>query len=651
MTQAMYRICRTLLVIALVPVLSLAQAERNLLSGTYDTAAIDEALVSRADWHPYPTIEERDAWNRIPDVVREAHISLAASHLRREWPVLPAAVFLEYVRIGNRSNFQALSFERRDRLSALVLGEIFENEGRFLDDIANGIWTICEETYWGVPAHLGMQAEGPGLPDVTEPTVDLFAAETASLLAWAVYLLGDRLDEVHPLVTERVYYEVDRKILTPNLERDDFWWMGFDRETVNNWNPWVNSNWLAATLLLERDEDRRVATVRKILRSLDQFINGYPEDGGCDEGPSYWGRAGASLYDSLELLLSASDGIIDIYDEPLIGEMARYIYRAYIADRYFINYADASAQITPDPALVFGFGRRIGDPMMERFGAWPAEKSDYGSGTIGSRLARQLPALFILEDLQAARPAEPLVRDVWLSETQFMVARSVEGSREGFYLAAKGGHNAESHNHNDVGNFIVYKDGRPLVIDVGAGVYNAKTFSSRRYEIWNMQSGYHNLPSVNGIDQMQGRAFEARDVAHEQKDERARLRLELSGAYPPEANLVSLQRELVLERGREVRIEDRYRLSEWNSPLEMHLMTAIEPRVVRPGVIGLFEDGSPEPEAHVHFDGGFFEAAVEPIDVGGDARMRSGWGERVYRIVFTEKGRSLRGSYLLRVTE
>ncbi len=90
--------------------------------------------------------------------------------------------------------------------------------------------------------------------------------------------------------------------------------------------------------------------------------------------------------------------------------------------------------------------------------------------------------------------------------------RSSEGSAEGLYLAAQGGHNAESHNHNDVGNFIVYADGEPAIIDVGVETYTAKTFSAQRYEIWTMQSAYHNLPTVNGVMQGAGRQFEARDV-------------------------------------------------------------------------------------------------------------------------------------------
>src|SRR5690606_31868954 len=122
-------------------------------------------------------------------------------------------------------------------------------------------------------------------------------------------------------------------ILTPLFERDDFHWMGFklrrDQRRVNNWNPWICSNWLATALLMEADEERRQQTVAKIMRAVDNFIDPYPEDGGCDEGPSYWGRAGASLFDNLELLHSASNGEIDVYAESKVQEIGRFVYRVH----------------------------------------------------------------------------------------------------------------------------------------------------------------------------------------------------------------------------------------------------------------------------------------------------------------------------------
>ncbi|MBC8185233.1 hypothetical protein H8E88_29420 [candidate division KSB1 bacterium] len=304
---------------------SFAQQERNLLTTNYPLQKLKQIIIPKNEWRPYPKAGERESWQVVPEPVRNAHIKLGNKYLNTEWKHLPATVFLEYVRNGNRANFQRLSFDRRKKLASLVMAEVFENDGRFIDEIINGIWAICEETYWGVPAHVGMQKAGSGLPDVKEPTVDLFAAETGCLIAWTDYLIGEKLDKISSLICERMSHEIDRRILTPNLAREDFWWMGFKKKNVNNWNPWVNSNWLTAGLLMEQDEDRRLAAIYKSMLTLDNFINIYPDDGGCDEGPGYWSRAAASLFDCLEILNSASNGEIDIFDFPLIKKMGRYI--------------------------------------------------------------------------------------------------------------------------------------------------------------------------------------------------------------------------------------------------------------------------------------------------------------------------------------
>ena len=44
-----------------------------------------------------------------------------------------------------------------------------------------------------------------------------------------------------------------------------------------------------------------------------------------------------------------------------------------------------------------------------------------------------------------------------------------------------------------MGSVTLYRDGRPLLIDVGVETYSKKTFSPQRYEIWTMQSGWDGL--------------------------------------------------------------------------------------------------------------------------------------------------------------
>jgi len=630
-----------------------AQEKPDVLGGTFAPEKLKKILLPLGDWHPFPKASEHEGWMKIPEIVRTAHVRQAEKHLSGDWATPKASVFLDFVRNGNRSRYEAISFGRRTQLADLVLGECIEGKGRFLDDIMNGIWTICEETFWGVPAHVSAQKRGSGLPDLSEPIVDLFAAETGMLLAWTEYLLGNDLDRISPLIRERIQNEIERRILKPNLERDDFWWMGLRGQKMNNWNPWICSNWLTAALLIEKDPERRVQTVHKIMRCLDRFLNSYPKDGGCDEGPGYWDRAGGSLADCLELLWSASQGKIDIFDQPLVKEIGRYIGRVHIAGRYYINFADASAKLSASASLIFRCGRRIGDQDMARFGAYLARQQhlgeDYIRGSFGC-LGRVLPTLFNLEELSKATPKEPLVRDFWLPELQVMAARSFEGSTKGLYLAAKGGHNDESHNHNDVGNFIVYSDGYPVLVDAGVETYTAKTFSSRRYEIWTMQSGYHNLPTVNGVMEKNGREFRATDVSYKAEAKKAAFSLDLAKAYPAEAGVKSWKRTLTLERGKRIVVEERFRLDSVKQPLVVTLMSWRKPELAADGIIKLEnpEDLKAAKPLSILFDKNLFSAAIETIPLE-DGQLRSSWGDKLYRILLTAKKTPRQGEFSIRI--
>ena len=628
------------------------QGPRNLLTGARSEPALAAVLVPAGQWHPYPTIQDRAAWEAVPQEIRVAYVRDAQQYLGTTWERIPATVTLQFVRDGTRSNYDAMNTRQREKLATLVLAEVFENEGRFLDEIADGIWAFSEQTFWGSTAHLGMQRAGNGLPDVTEPIVDLFAAETAALLAWTDYLLGDKLDKVSPLVRKRIRVEVDRRVLTPAFERDDFWWMGFgERKDVNNWNPWINSNWLTAALLLEADPQRRSAAVYKIMRSLDNFINRYPPDGASDEGPGYWGRAAASLFDNLELLRDATHGAVDIYGSPLVRSMGQYIYRVYIKDEYFVPMGDASAKIRPDAELVYAYGKRIGDPVMQGFGALLARRrGPYrpGSGSPG----RILPALLVAREIAAAPVSEPLLGSVWLADLQLMAARSIPNAPKGLYVAAWGGHNGQSHNHNDVGNFIVYGDGRPVLIDVGVETYSAKTFSPQRYEIWTMQSAYHNLPTINGIMQGAGREFQAKDVSFNETANRVTFSADIAVAYPAAAAVNRWQRRVSLDRrAPAVEVEDRYELTQWKEPVLLSLMTPLRVDITRPGEVHLRASQEQGGGRYVlAYDAHVLRVAAEDIAIS-DAQLRSVWGDRLGRLVLTTQGTALEGGYRVVVRE
>ena len=626
-----------------------------MLTERYPLETLKKSLLPRDAWHPYPTASERPPWETLPASIRHAYVARGEQAQTFPWAVLPATLFLDYARTGNRTRFQEQRNARRDALRDLVIAECIEGKGRFLDSVANGLWITCEETYWGVPAHLRLQKAGNGLPDADEPTVDLFAAETSALLAWTCYLLGPQLDAVSPLIRPRLHAEIDRRILTPLLRREDFSWMGFLKGTrrVNNWNPWINSNWLVSFLAMEQDPERRIAGVAKSLRCLDNFLDPYPRDGGCDEGPGYWGRAAASLFECLELLESATAGAIRLYDDPLVRNMGSFIYRVHVHDNYFVNFADAAPVVTPSPSLIFRYGRRTGDGSLAAFGAWAAAHQNVAERGFSDSLARQLPSLFSLPDLLKVKGRQPLPGDACFPEIEVMAARSKAGSPEGFFIAAKGGNNNESHNHNDVGNFVVYADGKPVLIDTGVEPYTAQNSGPRRYEIWTMQSAYHNLPTINDAMQQPGAEYAAKGVACTADSAAVRFSLDIADAYPPEAYLASWVRTLTLRRGREVEVNETYRLSQPVGEITLSLMTPCEVVQESPGALLLKEaslaDGRTSGAARLRYDANRFTVSVETIFLEAGERLKHIWGNRLVRITLRAQNPPQQDAWTLRV--
>ncbi|RPI09933.1 MAG: heparinase, partial [Acidobacteriales bacterium] len=174
--------------------------------------------------------------------------------------------------------------------------------------------------------------------------------------------------------------------------------------------------------------------------------------------------------------------------------------------------------------------------------------------------------------------------------------------------------------------------------------YTAKTFSPQRYEIWVMQSAYHNLPTVNGVMQAAGREFAAREVSHRADDAAAEFSLDIAGAWPPEAGLVSYRRTLRLDRrANRLDVSDRYGLKSAGGRIVLTLMT---PRAVRVDT-GRLTLGS---DVVVSFDAQALKPAVEEIRIA-DERLRPQWGERLYRIQLTAEGLPAEGEFKLRIEQ
>jgi hypothetical protein len=570
------------------------------------------------DFRPAPPAADRAAWTALPEMVRARLVARGEAALESEWPALSARAYMSYCRDGDRDGFETRYMTRRRMLNALALAECAEGRGRFLEAIADALWAICEESGWQLPAHNSHVRGGSraALPDTAAPVIDLFAAETGAQLAVLATLLGAELAEIAPDLARRLDREVEARIVTPYLGRH-FWWMGNGDEPMNNWTAWCTQNVLLAVFCRPTTQAIRRAVAHKAAASLDAFLKDYGADGACEEGALYFRHAGLCLFNAISVLDAAAPGVFaPLWREPKIRNIADYILNAHVDGDWYFNFADCAARAGRCGAREFLFGLAVGSDALADFAArdWAEDAAPDLPEEVN--LFYRLQAAFTAPALAARPGVRAERRDVFYPSIGLMIARD-----DRFALAVKAGDNGDSHNHNDVGSFILYKDAQPFLIDVGVETYTAQTFSQRRYEIWTMQSAFHNLPTFGGVMQREGEAFAARDVEVCFAADEARIAMELAGAWPEEAGVASYRRSVRLVKGQGVEVEDCF---DGARPAELSLMFASRPRVGD----GVF---SVEGLGEVRLEGAG-AARLEEIAIA-DARLRQVWGDQLYRVL------------------
>ena len=246
--------------------------KRDIFAKSLQGKEPSEYLTNLEDWRARQKHDVETAIAALPAQTKAALTQEAAAAIKYTWPALPVSQYLEFRQNGNRIRYETSLKERRARLSSLVIGELIDRQGKYLPQIANGLWATLEESTWVLPAHISVQKAGIGLPDPSEVIIDLVSGETSSLVAWTYLLLHDDLGLYSPMIPKRMLFELNRRTVEPYITRD-YWWMGFGGGTVNNWDIWINKNVLETALLTVNDKQTLDKLVVKAMRSADQFVN------------------------------------------------------------------------------------------------------------------------------------------------------------------------------------------------------------------------------------------------------------------------------------------------------------------------------------------------------------------------------------------
>jgi hypothetical protein len=572
-------------------------------------ADLEAMLAFPDDALPVHPASDRTVWDpdagRIDRVVSAALLARAEEDLAEPWPIPLASAAARVHRDGDRVGWEQPAFARQDRLSRAAVAAALTLEDRWIDEVADGVVLLCEQSSWCWPAHDDTLARhGAVLATVTDPYLDLGAGDVGGHFAWIDQLLGAQLDERYPGLRARMRHETRVRVLDPFVRRRDWHWIGLDGD-VHNWNPWIHGNVLLAALRLldaPDESELRARIVGLVIEGLDRYVASLPGDGAIDEGYSYWWNGACRALEALDTLRHATGGGLDaMASVPALRETIAFPHRMHLGGDWFVNVADGRARPSADQPwhALHRAARQADDRDAQRFAA---SHRDGTVATESSGLGRLLLGMTDPDWHAASGDTAPLPRDTWLPSVELLVARERAATSAGLAVAVKGGSNGEHHNHNDVGSFIVASDGVPVLVDAGRPTYTLQTFGPRRYDIWTMQSAWHNVPELCGQQQPPGAGFCAREAMAVVSDETTSASFELANAYPP-SGIPTWLRSVTLHRGDPARvvIDDV-----WDAePAPDAKPTVV--RLVVAGQVELLPDG----------------AYVQPIE--GASPVRIGW--------------------------
>lgn len=549
-----------------------------------------------------------------------AQIAALGDELReREMPELTEELFSQFEQTGNRLLYENVYFARRRFLTVFGLLAAWHRRTEDIRKLEETLREICREETWALPAHVDRSVEG------WQRTVDLFAAETGQALAQILNLTQGYLSEQ---LAQKVREEVAGRVLDSYLEKPAGEW---------NWER-MRNNWsavcggcvgMAALYLLEDEPEKQNAVVERVCGVLPNYLEGMYDDGVCPEGLGYF-TYGMAYYTGFARLLEAhSGGRVDLMDSEKVRQVARFQQRCYFSGGKTVSFADGGTQERFRLGLTCYLADTVEGVEIPDISA----AMDFESDSCYRFLPNWQDGQWVREYLEHRQDTTGAERmDRWF--TFFPEAQWAIWKRDGIGVAMKGGHNGESHNHNDVGSFLVSADGEVFLTDLGCGEYTKEYFNDRtRYGIFCNRSIGHSVPIVGGREQSAGRVFRAESFLSPCPGS---VEAAFAQAYDEAPDFVLCRRLDWPQEAEDIVITDVFR----DAALEENLVTQMEPAVDGGRIVLRGEKGT---------------LTVEVTGACGDIRIvretfrsHKGKDEPVWRLVWPVASRDGQGECVMR---
>ncbi|MDO4550415.1 MAG: hypothetical protein Q4C96_04090 [Planctomycetia bacterium] len=500
-------------------------------------AAEIEKFLSEEPFSVIPPITDREYWEQMAEAPGFRNlISQAEKAIQIPIPVVEDALYLQFSQNGNRTNYQKANNTRNRPLMMIVYAECFENKGRFIPRIEEYIHTFAQDKSWVLPAHDRHLVNFNG----EYSTIDLASSKLSWDLATIGAVMGDKLSpEVRRILNE----QLEKRCFSPfrsvvKTGKPIHWWL----TGTNNWNAVCLAGVTGAALANLESKEERAWFIAAALHFIKNSDKGYTEDGYCSEGVGYWNYGFGHYLFLSEIIRRATDGKFQILDSQKLRNVALYGVKIEILPGICPSFSDCSTKAVPDGEIMYLLNRYYGFQLPEwenyrikfsaripitEMGIWTGMQTDAKNDQPAYK--HDVRSYFPEAGILVCRPKN-WTQTILPRENVKEIRKKVK-NLDSLAVAMKGGHNAEHHNHNDVGTYVVVCHGEMQLMDLGAEVYTRRTFSKERYESKILNSWGHAVPLIGGQMQKTGNRYRATILETSFTDAEDVLKLDLSPAY------------------------------------------------------------------------------------------------------------------------
>ncbi|MEI6865248.1 hypothetical protein [Flavicella sp.] len=505
-----------------------------------------EAVMPKKTYQPSPSIIDRDYWDRIAATESgKDYIKVALSKFEKK-PEVPItdSIYRLANKQGNRGIYKPRYYRTMDRLEHYILAECLENKGRFLPQINIYSHAILDMKSWLHPNH---DDNDNGVLEGRRVSIDLGARKFGSVLALAEVLLGNKLEKgLSDEITTQLQWRIIDSYLKSceTLDKNNKW-----IKSTSNWNSVCTSGSVFVSISIAKTEKERIGAIGSALNSMKYYLSGFSTDGYCSEGLGYWGYGFGHYLYLAQIIYDYTDGNINLFeaDNPLkLKNIGNFPEKFEIQNGRCAPFADGVSSISKKGsnfAYVLS-AKKYGaikptelrlEEAVEQLISWSDPESfTFKKNTDKEKL--EFPDYSYFED--------------------FGMVISRGKQKVPFSIAIKAGHNAENHNHSDVGTYTIVLNKDIMTGDIGAPSYIAGSFSPKNKA---RSSWGHPVPRIDGTLQSNGKEFLGNIISSEFTKTNDKVIMDLKWAYKLAA-LKSLVRTMENDKSGEgtITIQDSF---------------------------------------------------------------------------------------------